>query len=131
MMSRGSAARFLFFFFNDTATTEIYTLSLHDALPILALRISVFRPDRERTDVVALVPLAVGGVRVRHLTGGPVGSFDQDGRVFGRHGVGGVHHRVDGGLGHLASKVPLPVILQPERDLREEALDLEVADRTD
>src|SRR3712207_7187796 len=27
--------RWLFFFFNDTATTEIYTLSLHDALPIL------------------------------------------------------------------------------------------------
>src|SRR3712207_7616899 len=26
-----------FFFFNDTATTEIYTLSLHDALPICAL----------------------------------------------------------------------------------------------
>src|SRR2546430_17191369 len=26
----------LFFFFNDTATTEIYTLSLHDALPIYA-----------------------------------------------------------------------------------------------
>ena len=25
---------FYFFFFNDTATTEIYTLSLHDALPI-------------------------------------------------------------------------------------------------
>src|SRR5947209_10632722 len=28
---------FLFFFFNDTATTEIYTLSLHDALPISAV----------------------------------------------------------------------------------------------
>src|SRR6266446_2061732 len=27
---------FLFFFFNDTPTTEIYTLSLHDALPIRA-----------------------------------------------------------------------------------------------
>src|SRR5690348_18002735 len=27
---------FFLFFFNDTATTEIYTLSLHDALPILA-----------------------------------------------------------------------------------------------
>src|SRR5215213_11980381 len=27
---------FFFFFFNDTATTEIYTLSLHDALPISA-----------------------------------------------------------------------------------------------
>src|SRR3712207_7581267 len=29
-----------FFFFNDTATTEIYTLSLHDALPILLHRTS-------------------------------------------------------------------------------------------
>src|SRR5256886_17559676 len=28
----------LFFFFNDTATTEIYTLSLHDALPISVYR---------------------------------------------------------------------------------------------
>src|SRR5258708_30647872 len=31
-LSRSSLS--LFFFFNDTATTEIYTLSLHDALPI-------------------------------------------------------------------------------------------------
>src|ERR1039458_17673 len=30
--------RLFFFFFNDTATTEIYTLSLHDALPILLER---------------------------------------------------------------------------------------------
>ena len=29
-----SVVLFFFFFFNDTATTEIYTLSLHDALPI-------------------------------------------------------------------------------------------------
>src|SRR5258708_39269046 len=29
-----TTAVLLFFFFNDTATTEIYTLSLHDALPI-------------------------------------------------------------------------------------------------
>src|SRR2546430_6916395 len=29
---------FFFFFFNDTATTEIYTLSLHDALPIFSSR---------------------------------------------------------------------------------------------
>src|SRR2546422_2053081 len=29
---------FFFFFFNDTATTEIYTLSLHDALPICVHR---------------------------------------------------------------------------------------------
>src|SRR5256885_4931028 len=33
MKSRSPASLF-FFFFNDTATTEIYTLSLHDALPI-------------------------------------------------------------------------------------------------
>src|SRR5256885_15257591 len=32
---------YFFFFFNDTATTEIYTLSLHDALPI-------YRPARRR-----------------------------------------------------------------------------------
>src|SRR6266496_6847771 len=31
---------FFFFFFNDTATTEIYTLSLHDALPICSGRCS-------------------------------------------------------------------------------------------
>ena len=29
-----TARMYLIFFFNDTATTEIYTLSLHDALPI-------------------------------------------------------------------------------------------------
>src|SRR5438045_4453904 len=31
---------FTFFFFNDTATTEIYTLSLHDALPIFTKRLT-------------------------------------------------------------------------------------------
>src|SRR5208282_6672318 len=33
-----------FFFFNDTATTEIYTLSLHDALPIFHGPVSTTRP---------------------------------------------------------------------------------------
>src|SRR5688572_33482336 len=37
---------FFFFFFNDTATTEIYTLSLHDALPISA---APSPPSRART----------------------------------------------------------------------------------
>src|SRR2546427_8385874 len=40
-----------FFFFNDTATTEIYTLSLHDALPIYrsaAGRLCGFVPTRAR-----------------------------------------------------------------------------------
>src|SRR6266498_5626544 len=41
---------FCFFFFNDTATTEIYTLSLHDALPIwrqARVRHHVQEPGRE------------------------------------------------------------------------------------
>src|SRR5258708_31999073 len=33
----------LFFFFNDTATTEIYTLSLHDALPISSMPPTTWR----------------------------------------------------------------------------------------
>src|SRR5258706_6989029 len=50
---------FFFFFFNDPATTEIYTLSLHDALPILpgarppppriSSRSPAFSPARGRT----------------------------------------------------------------------------------
>ena len=37
---------FLFFFFNDTATTEIYTLSLHDALPISLERRKCLRREK-------------------------------------------------------------------------------------
>src|SRR5256885_10978476 len=37
------------FFFNDTATTEIYTLSLHDALPISAPAVPVTTKDRAKT----------------------------------------------------------------------------------
>src|SRR5277367_6978495 len=37
-----------FFFFNDTATTEIYTLSLHDALPISRQKALVKSPTRRR-----------------------------------------------------------------------------------
>src|SRR2546430_13003742 len=40
-MSDSTVLAVVFFFFNDTATTEIYTLSLHDALPIYPAR-----PDR-------------------------------------------------------------------------------------
>src|SRR2546426_10732555 len=38
----------LFFFFNDTATTEIYTLSLHDALPISDRGAARTAPSRSR-----------------------------------------------------------------------------------
>src|SRR5258708_23067082 len=42
-----------FFFFNDTATTEIYTLSLHDALPIFIERIQpqIASCEREKYDI--------------------------------------------------------------------------------
>src|SRR2546430_15373168 len=40
---RHTVILYFFFFFNDTATTEIYTLSLHDALPISERR-SLRRP---------------------------------------------------------------------------------------
>src|SRR5688572_31104278 len=40
----------LFFFFNDTATTEIYTLSLHDALPICPRTRHLSRPRLRRPE---------------------------------------------------------------------------------
>src|SRR2546422_2314358 len=44
---------FFFFFFNDTATTEIYTLSLHDALPISWGRRSRWQfPGQVRVDLL-------------------------------------------------------------------------------
>src|SRR2546427_3177848 len=46
-----------FFFFNDTATTEIYTLSLHDALPISA------GTGIGRSRVIEQSRFAAGGVR--------------------------------------------------------------------
>src|SRR2546427_7964403 len=46
---------FFFFFFNDTATTEIYTLSLHDALPISHLW-------RRLTVATAVLAVAFGGL---------------------------------------------------------------------
>src|SRR5260370_40427137 len=37
---------FSFFFFNDTATTEIYTLSLHDALPICLIETAIMAAEQ-------------------------------------------------------------------------------------
>src|SRR3712207_7715665 len=63
--------RGFFFFFNDTATTEIYTLSLHDALPICptrthclldAVEVPVVRGDGESADpAIAGFGLALHG----------------------------------------------------------------------
>src|SRR6266576_6484442 len=82
-----------FFFFNDTATTEIYTLSLHDALPInLALLIVVgtgmiayravpnLRPDAQRAAIRAALPVQAADALAR--PGRPV-------RVFNYYDYGG------------------------------------------
>src|SRR5260221_9016121 len=44
-LSRFIVCRYFFFFFNDTATTEIYPLSLHDALPISRFTVSKRAPS--------------------------------------------------------------------------------------
>src|SRR5256885_11893013 len=51
-----------FFFFNDTATTEIYTLSLHDALPIAEDHAAMCAAARERSlgHVLDIVPNHMG-----------------------------------------------------------------------
>src|SRR3989440_1258821 len=50
---------FFFFFFNDTATTEIYTLSLHDALPILNISSSLNQQLKGRPCEVYAVDIRV------------------------------------------------------------------------
>src|SRR3712207_7618076 len=47
---------YYFFFFNDTATTEIYTLSLHDALPIYTSPNQVRVMERTEAPVRVVVP---------------------------------------------------------------------------
>src|SRR3989339_599805 len=46
-----------FFFFNDTATTDIYTLSLHDALPIFKLQLQ--QGGSEAQEAISLIENAV------------------------------------------------------------------------
>src|SRR2546429_6485929 len=61
---------FIFFFFNDTATTEIYTLSLHDALPIYP-----FRP--------AMLIALIAGTAIVYLGGTLLGSSPDYNRLPG------------------------------------------------
>src|SRR3712207_9135811 len=58
----------LFFFFNDTATTEIYTLSLHDALPICGLLVA---PRQVSTVVAQLGEWLAGPFFGGFAAGGP------------------------------------------------------------
>src|SRR5437588_7202351 len=58
---------FFFFFFNDTATTEIYTLSLHDALPISSHGVG---PERGKFSILNLliVPRSTGSRSEEHTS---------------------------------------------------------------
>src|SRR3989441_13378167 len=74
-IERGYLARtatcFVFFFFNDTATTEIYTLSLHDALPISILVFALATLGALGVDSVArgdAAPRALGWLRSEEHT---------------------------------------------------------------
>src|SRR5256886_14917183 len=75
----------MFFFFNDTATTEIYTLSLHDALPIYTDQVflggQVVHRVEEEGPVAHDVEEGVGG-EIRVANHGDSGSACDDG---GRH----------------------------------------------
>src|SRR5947199_3698328 len=59
----------MLFFFNDTPTTEIYTLSLHDALPICTITTSSTNRDRTGPPTRACVVLPRACVPTRRTSG--------------------------------------------------------------
>src|SRR5438876_7744157 len=66
----------MYFFFNDTATTEIYTLSLHDALPIsgaakVTVKVAVVFPLSPSVTVTSLMVRFGGVLPVQLLAGEP------------------------------------------------------------
>src|SRR2546430_16486267 len=77
----------IFFFFNDTATTEIYTLSLHDALPI---------SGRQRLAGALVATMFTGYTEVAAYV-----DIDTGLRVLGHHAKAGVDVNV---RGHLRSE---------------------------
>src|SRR2546426_8794287 len=60
---------FALFFFNDTATTEIYTLSLHDALPIFPGTEAFVGPDRDQDREIGAVGAGRDAALERLLVG--------------------------------------------------------------
>src|SRR5438093_6038819 len=76
----GFSSYIIIFFFNATATTEIYTLSLHDALPISSVVVPV-----EEAELLLAVRRIVGGVEVDRDPRGP--ALESPAMVLD-HGVG-------------------------------------------
>src|SRR2546422_10155792 len=78
-----------FFFFNDTATTEIYTLSLHDALPISA----VVKDGAVPISLLEAGPLGIGWLRPTAL--------------FSLEGLDSISHRSEEHTSELQSRLHL------------------------
>src|SRR5256884_75190 len=93
----------LFFFFNDTATTEIYTLSLHDALPISVMNAVVVRQELGR----ALEPLGSS----RDVARGNVRHSQIEGRVWKRRLLGQRAEAPDGGCVIVGQQVEPPEVV--------------------
>src|SRR2546425_1187697 len=101
-LGHGGAVVFGVFFFNDTATTEIYTLSLHDALPIWRARRAVVTGlvgEGVAGGLAAVVAVAEGAVGVEgHASVGRVaelggGEGSEERRVGeGGRSRGGAYH---------------------------------------
>src|SRR5260221_10854745 len=102
----------LFFFFNDTATTEIYTLSLHDALPILCAACAAHAAVGKKKDRRARPCLTKACRRPRwrdfptaaRLLRRPGGESCRSERIVAGGGVVGGSTRLGGGVG--ASPAP-------------------------
>src|SRR2546430_1939196 len=71
-----------FFFFNDTATTEIYTLSLHDALPIFLI---MRRTAVRAIAILVFAVLAGGGTPAAFAAADPVFSDRKSTRLNSSH----------------------------------------------
>src|SRR5256885_13045296 len=77
-MMRNLITYLFFFFFNDTATTEIYTLSLHDALPISVANGRRFPFGNDPKSKVRVI--------VKRQHGGKIGRIRNEAVVRGGHG---------------------------------------------
>src|SRR5260221_12871398 len=71
---------FSFFFFNDTATTEIYTLSLHDALPICEDRTIQAEHQACHSDSISLTEPSQDFVKYTPVRGERLGYVSHDDR---------------------------------------------------
>ena len=105
----------MYFFFNDTATTEIYTLSLHDALPILIADIH-FRAQ------LALDSIGAGASGLR-INPGNIGSEEKVRQIVETAGLTAVPIRIGVNAGSLPGKMQALAKTEPARALAETVLE--------